>query len=154
MAKIKIGDVVEIKTSKGLAYAQYTHKHKQYGALLRVFDGFHVVRPIDFTGIANSCPKFSCFFPLSAAVDRNIVLIASNANVSDDMKVFPVFRAGMIDPSLKKVVTWWLWDGEEEWRIGSLSKDQRRFSIRGVWNDTFLIERIESGWTPETDPYT
>ena len=37
MARLKIGDIVEIKTGKGLVYAQYTHKHQQYGALLRVF---------------------------------------------------------------------------------------------------------------------
>lgn len=152
MAKIKIGDVVEIKTSKGLAYAQYTHKHKQYGALLRVFDGFYSHRPTIFTDIVNVRPKFSCFFPLTAAVDRNIVSIAGNVNVSNDMQVFPTFRAGVVDPSTKKVATWWLWDGEEEWRIGSLSENQRQLPIRGVWNDTFLIERIESGWTPETDP--
>ena len=48
-ARLKIGDIVEIKTGKGLAYAHYTHKHKQYGALLRVFRKFYGVRPSDFT---------------------------------------------------------------------------------------------------------
>ncbi len=26
--------------------------------------------------------------------------------------------------------------------------------MRSVWNDTLLIERIEQGWTPETDRRT
>ncbi|WP_176536262.1 hypothetical protein [Rhizobium sp. L9] len=46
---------------------------------------------------------------------------------------------------------WWLWDGEKEWRIGQLSAEQHQLSIRGVWNDTLLVERIEFGWTPEID---
>jgi hypothetical protein len=34
----KIGDIVEIPLPEnGTGYAQYTHKHNQYGALLRVF---------------------------------------------------------------------------------------------------------------------
>jgi len=40
--RVKIGDIIEIPTSKGLAYAQYTHNHKQrphFGALIRVLDG-------------------------------------------------------------------------------------------------------------------
>ena len=43
MARLKIGDIVEIETSKGNVYAQYTHKHKQYGALLRVFKLLKVI---------------------------------------------------------------------------------------------------------------
>ena len=36
--RLKMGDIVEIPLSEnGTGYAQYTHKHKQYGALLRVF---------------------------------------------------------------------------------------------------------------------
>ena len=61
-------------------------------------------------------------------------------------------RGGVIDPSTRKVKVWWLWDGEKEWRVGEITAEQRGLPIRGVWNDTLLIERIESGWTPETDP--
>ena len=44
MTKMKatIGDVIEIVTSKGLAYAQLTHRHTappRYDALIRVFSG-------------------------------------------------------------------------------------------------------------------
>jgi hypothetical protein len=58
----------------------------------------------------------------------------------------------VIDPSTGKVKVWWLWDGEREWQVGELTEEQRGLSFREVWNDTLLIERIESGWTPETDP--
>ncbi|MEJ2528408.1 MAG: hypothetical protein P8Y49_10155 [Sulfurovaceae bacterium] len=43
MAKrVKFGDVIEIVTSKGYAYAQYTHKDSMMGALLRIFKGIYV----------------------------------------------------------------------------------------------------------------
>lgn len=152
MAKLKIGDVVEIKTEKGLAYAQYAHKHKQYGALLRVFGNFYGTRPSDFAEHVKSKPAFMCFFPLSAAADQGIVLIVDCVALPLEAQTFPTFRAGVVDPATHKVGVWWLWDGEKEWRVGELTAEQRRLSIRGVWNDTLLIERIESGWTPETDP--
>jgi hypothetical protein len=152
MAKLKIGDVVEIKTAKGLVYAQYVHKHKQYGSLLRVFGDFHNVRPNGFAELVKNKPTFMCFFPLNAAVDRGIVSIVDNVELPTEAQAFPVFRAGVIDPSTRKVRVWWLWDGEKEWRVSDLNAEQRKFPIRGVWNDTLLIERIESGWTSETDP--
>jgi hypothetical protein len=62
-----------------------------------------------------------------------------------------VFRAGVVDPAVGKVVDWWLWDGEKEWRVGSISDEQRKLPIRGCWNDTMLIKRIEEGWLPEND---
>ncbi len=92
------------------------------------------------------------FFPLNAAIDQHIVSIVANVALPSDAQKFPTFRAGVVDPATRKVGVWWLWDGEKEWRVGQLTVEQRCLSIRGVWNDTLLIERIESGWTPETDP--
>jgi len=56
-----------------------------------------------------------------------------------------------MNPVTRKVDVWWLWDGQEEWKVGDLTAEQRRLSIRGVWNDTLLRDRLESGWRPETD---
>ena len=94
---------------------------------------------------------FSTFFPLGAAVNRCIVSVVGNATIPEKQKPFPLFRNGVVDPKTKKVETWWLWDGEKEWCIGKLTKEQRRLPLNEVWNDTLLVERIESGWTPETD---
>jgi hypothetical protein len=149
MAKLKIGDIVEIPTSKGFSYAQYSHKHKQYGALLRVFWGSYNVRPCEFDEVVHGGVRFMCFFPLSAAIDMGIFSVVGNFPLSEDAKKFPIFRAGVVDPATGKVGVWWLWDGEREWPISELTAEQRKLSIRGVWNDTILVERIESGWTPE-----
>jgi hypothetical protein len=86
-------------------------------------------------------------------LNRKIVQIVATGEVASDLREFPLFRAGVIDPATKKVELWWIWDGEKEWQIGSLTEEQRKFPIRGVWNDTYLIEKIESGWTPEADQF-
>jgi hypothetical protein len=64
MRKVKIGDVVEIRTRKGLAYAHYTHKHKLYGALLRVFNDISDAPLNTYEDVVKQRPAFSVFFPL------------------------------------------------------------------------------------------
>ena len=150
----KIGDLVEIRIDKLFAYAQYTHKHKIYGALLRIFDEMYGERPQSFQNLISGKVRFSTFFPLQAALSEGIFEVVGNIPIRKDLREFPVFRSGVTNPETKKVDIWWLWDGEKEWKVGKLDEKQRKFPIRGVWNDTLLIQRIKSGWTPETDPAT
>jgi hypothetical protein len=151
MGRLKIGDIIEISTQKGLAYAQFTHKHRVFGELIRIIPGFWQRRPESFGAIADQAHVFVCFFPVSAAVNRGIMEVVGNATVPKEAQRFPVFRDGIADPVTGKVAVWWLWDGENEWKVGNLTSEQRKFPVSGVWNDTLLVERIESGWTPEKD---
>lgn len=154
--KVKIGDVFEIQTKKGLAYAQYTHFHSQpprYGYLIRVLPGFFDQRPKEFSEIVKSPSKIVKFFPLQAAVNKGIVIIVANEQIPIHAQKFPIFRTGIIEPKTKKVRDWWFWDGNKEWKIGKITRDQKKMPIRGLVNDTKLIELIESGWAPENDPY-
>ena len=151
MVRVRVGDVFEIGTERGFAYAQCTHRHPRYGELVRVLPGFFDTRPGDFGDLVRRPTLFCTFFPLKAAAGR-VVTIVANEPVPAEAQEFPVFRAGVVNPATGKVDVWWFWDGEREWRVGPISEEQRRMPIRGVWNDTLLIERIVSGWTPETDP--
>jgi hypothetical protein len=149
--KIRIGDIVEIPTAKGLTYAQMSHNHARYGALLRVLPGYFTSRPSDFNELIHQPETFATFFPLQAALNRTIFDVVSNCPVPDFAKPFPLFRTGVEDPATRKVKVWWLWDGEKEWKVGDITTEQRKLSLRGIWNDTLLIERIEAGWTPSND---
>ena len=146
----KIGDIIEIPTSKGLAYAQYTHRHSQWGALLRVMPGIHSERPISFESLFVLPEQFSAFFPLSQAINQGLVRVVANAPVAAQWKDFPIFRGGHRDKN-GKVADWWLWDGQREWRVGELTPEQWHYPLHQVINDTLLIERIESGWKPELE---
>lgn len=154
--KVRIGDIVEIQTSKGLAYALYSHKHDKppkYGALLRVFDQLFQERPKDIQGLAKLPIRFSAFFPLQAAVKQDIVKVIGNITVPENLKPFPLFRSGIPDKTTKKIATWWLWNGEKSWRIGELTPEQRKLPLRGILNDTMLIHQIETGWRPEENDF-
>ncbi|QPB85867.1 hypothetical protein CWC22_022975 [Pseudoalteromonas rubra] len=140
----KLGDIIEISLpNNGTGYAQYTHKNKQYGSLLRVFQISQKVG--DIAELLSTKHQFTTFFPLSAALARGIVRVIGNLAIKDEYQDFPTFRAGFANKS-GIVEVWWLWDGEKEVRVGELSAKQMEYPIRGVRNDTLLIERIGSGW--------
>jgi choline dehydrogenase-like flavoprotein len=150
--KCKIGDVIEIPTRVGLAYAQFSHLHPRYNALLRVLPGKFDSRPSDLSTLVAGKERFVTFFPLQAAVNQGILCVAGNYPIPSAASSFPLFRTGIEDPQTRKVKVWWLWDGEKEWKVGDITQEQRKLPLRGIWNDTLLIERIEADWTPETDP--
>lgn len=143
----KIGDVIEIVVGHGLAYAQYTHKHAAYGALLRVLPGVFPTRPGDLSWVELAEPQFLTFFPLAAACSRGLVQIVGTQNLSPEAQKFPVFRTSA--GTRKEKAPWWLWDGSKEWRIGDLQPGMEKFPLRGVINDTLLVERITEGWRHE-----
>ena len=146
----RVGDVVEIEVPGGLGYAQYTHAHAQYGALLRVLPGVHPARPKRLADLVAGPHRFQTFFPLHAACARGIVRVVGVFPIPASGVEFPLFRAGVVDPSTGKVgANWWLWDGEREWRVGALTARQLAMPIRGVVNDTLLVERIVSNWRAE-----
>ena len=147
----RIGDIIEIKTRGGLAYAQFTHKVPRYGALIRVLPGLYDVRPAAFKELVNLEERFFIFFPLGAALYRGLVTVVSNETIPERVQKFPLMRKpGMIDRS-GKVLNWWLWDGQREWPVSALSPEQQKLSIASILNDTLLIERIEMGWLPEAN---
>jgi len=147
MRRPKIGDIVEVPTKKGLAYAQYTHKNAKMGPLLRVFDAQFPARPTHFASIATLPVQFSTFFPLGAAVHRGIFAVVAHENISAVNLAFPVFKNGVPDPGTNKVTNWWLWDGEKEWPVGKLTEEQKSFPDSQIVNDTMLVHLIETGWT-------
>lgn len=152
MAKAKIGDVLEIATPKGFAYAQYTHKHQLMGDLIRVLPGIFHDRPDDIDALLEEEPQFVTFVPLASFMKRKTCSTVANRPIPASQQEFPLFRNGLPNPSTQKVENWWLWDGVQEWKVGQLSKEQRKLPIMEVWNDTLLIERIVAKWRPENDP--
>lgn len=91
MARPKIGDVIEIDTGQGLAYAHYSHQHSMYGGLLRVFSDLKTERPTDLAAAVAGEPTFMTFFPLRAAVSRGLVSIAGHVPLPERAKPFPTF---------------------------------------------------------------
>jgi hypothetical protein len=136
----KVGDICKIATDRGVAYFQYTHKHERYGALIRVFPGIFATEP-DLDALIEEEAIYTTFFPLGVACSRGIANIVAGSDVKPQWAKFPVFRTAVVLPDGRSG-PWWLWDGEREWKIGTLRPEHENFPLRGVCNDTFLIEKI------------
>lgn len=145
---LRIGDILEISTYRGLAYAQYTYKHPRFGYLVRVLPGFYNSRPANLTEIISGPERYFTFVFLRQALRRDIVRVIGRHEVPERARKFPLFRDGVVDPKTGRVAHWWLWDGEREWRVGKLTKREKNLPIRSVWNDILLAERIASEWSP------
>lgn len=144
----QIGDIIEIPTPKGLAYAQYSHEDPLMGSLLRVLPGLNAVRPAGFSDLVRMPERFVVFFPLKAAVARGTVQVVSQEQIPERCRPFPLFRGGNRNRATGRIEEWWLWDGQREWRVGKLAPEHRNLPLREIWNDTLLIERIAEGWSP------
>ena len=151
MAKrVKMGDVVQILTSRGIAYAQMTHKHQGYGPLLAVFEGIHDQPPADFADLVAADPQFRAFFPLQPAVNQGLLSIVANLPVAASNSVFPLFRSCVCDREGKRG-PWWIWDGQTETMLTrALTDEEKRFSLRGIISAPLLVERIENNYRPQT----
>ena len=149
--RAKPGDILEITTPKGLAYAQYTHQNAKLGGLVRVLPGFYSERPVDLGSLVAGPSAFVVFYPVRASVSQGVVTVVENRAVPEHARDFPLFRSGTPHPVTKKVQTWWFWDGEQSWPVGELSLDQRRMPIRMLVNHAGLEHLIVSEWTPEKD---
>jgi len=148
MAKrIKIGDVIQILTSEGVAYAQVTHKNPKYSFLLQVFSGFYPKTPNDFSEVVSEPPQFCAFFPIQTAVNKGLLSVVANVPVADRNKPFPIFRTrnGGHGGSC------WLWDGKESKMLDrEFTEQELKYSDLGIISAPLLVERIEKGYRPET----
>lgn len=149
-APVKVGDVIEIETPAGLSYAQVTHRDREFGYLLRVLPGSYQTRP-NITALAARRHRWVVFYPVEHAVLQGFVRTAGNASIPPSARAFPLFRAAGLPDGGGHITEWWLWDGHDERRIGSLKDDQLDLPIREIVNHEVLVERIVSGWTPRVE---
>jgi hypothetical protein len=148
----KIGDVIEIPTSKGLTYVQYTHQHTTppvWDSLIRVLQGFYKKRLAneEIATLVNQPHRFQTFCLLQTGIKKDEVKLMGNFLVPEFVQKFPVFRASNNMPKkdpLEKI--WWLWDGEKEWKVGKLSfEEQMKYPLKQLCDVTALIGDIETG---------
>lgn len=148
-SRLRIGDVLEIKTPHGFAYVQVSHEHPMYGDLIRVLPGLYQSLP-DLGELAQSPHLWVTFFPAKVAVSRGIVRNAGNYPLPRDARAFPAFRiGGLPDPKTNAISRWSRWDGWASQPIAHMGREDWSLPPLETINDTLLIERIVSGWRPE-----
>lgn len=88
-----LGDILQVLTSRGVAYAQVTHNNPGFGFLIRVFNGFYSEQPKDFSVLVDCELQFSAFFVVKSAVNQGVLSVVANVPVPESLKVFPIFRS-------------------------------------------------------------
>jgi len=146
-----IGDVLQIHTKKGFVYAQCTHKLPFFGHLIRILPGFHKIAVDDIEGLASETETFYTFVLWNKDVDRKKMHIVGRTEVPERCQPLPLFKGGTVDPKIKKISAWWLWDGKKEWYMGKLKKDQKDLPMRLIMSYESLIYRLEIGWHPRDE---
>ena len=148
----KIGDVIEIPTSKGLTYVQYTHQHTAppvWGSLIRVLQGFYKKRLAneEIATLVNKPHRFQTFCPVYRVVNIGDWERIGNFPVPEFAQKFPIFKnTNSLPNDDPKEAVWSLWDGEKSWRVGKLSlEDQTKYPEKCGYNDTGLVHAIETG---------
>lgn len=149
--KAKFGDIIGIKTPKGFAYLQYTHKDPEYGDLLRVLPGVFDGEPDSLESLSNLKELYFVFFPLSFALSKELVSVVGYAAIPEWAVEKPFLRRAGGRAPTGKVLNWWLNDGRREWKVDKLSEEQKNWSLAAIWNDTLLIQRICEGWMPSKE---
>lgn len=147
----RIGDIIEINSKRGLAYAQYTHHHPEWNAVLRIFNGVFKSRPTDWAAIASLPVRFIVFFPLRSAVRQKAVAVVGSAPVDKNNIEFPVFRGGNKDMRTGKVYRWYLWKGGEYYSPDVPKSVLRTLSDFGSVDILFLEHLIDTEWSPEKE---
>jgi hypothetical protein len=149
MGKINIGDVYEIETKKGKAYFQYCYMDNSKIEQIKVFNEIYKERPSELDEIIKNKASYFIGFPLGAAYRKKIVEFVGNKALPESF-VRPIIRRS-VHKIRGEFLGWFIINSETLQRelVKELNDDQKKLSPDGVCNDTFLIERLENGWSLE-----
>ena len=150
-SKPSIGDVIEITTQSGFAYAQVRFNHSDFGLVFQLFPGTFPKHLEKLDLILSQPPLYFFFLGKKDLSAPPYTQYRGNHPVLGDQDSFPLFRTGLKNPQTGITENWWLWDGKSTWLIGPLADDQKNLSIRGMWDPKLLVNRIESGWRPSDE---
>jgi hypothetical protein len=154
----KIGDIVEIVTSAGLAYVQFTHAAGSRGELVRVLPGLYASRPLDFAELTRQKELYTVFYTLDYALRTNQAQIVSNQPLPEWALSPPMMRHAAASDEAGKTTRWRIISAasrltpEELVRtplLTELTPEQARLSILEICPHEVMIKRLVRGWTPQ-----
>jgi len=150
---VEVGAVCEaVIEGRGRVYVQLTHRHAEYGELIRVLEGVHADRPADLAALVRAPDVWLGFYPLDAAVEQGRMTVIGDAPVPPERAGFPLFKTGVPDRDTGQVALWWLWDGEREWRADVSPEELERLPVRGIVNHAYLLGELFGHPSSGRDP--
>lgn len=138
----KIGDILQLRDGDRFAYLHYIGRHPEYGDAVLVSPKFQD-RQISVAG-DYFADAYATFYPVTLAVAQGLAEVISQLPSPGLPK--RMRRPGAMTGN--RVDTWIIEEGGREIVRATLSDDERRLPIAGIWNHAILIQRIGEGWTP------
>lgn len=146
--KIQTGDIFSIKTKKGYGFIQYVESIETFGEYVRILSPVKEEKNISQSEI-NQMERWSIYFPLKIAHRRKIIDFIGKYELPSNYVAHENTR---IEHNIR---------GEHlGWRIVSrktlaaefkkkLDAKDLKLSPHGIFNDTLIIEYLESDWKLE-----
>jgi hypothetical protein len=150
---IKLGDMFEVETSKGLGYFQVIYSNQKMGECVRAFEEIYPGRINDIDALAAKQHMFITFIPVIYMARIKLAVNVGNAAIPEFAQKLPLFRSGLPDVN-GHVKTWWLSNEEtgEEKKYGPLTPEILPLPRAGIWTPRLLILGIEQGYRLSNDP--
>lgn len=145
--KPKEGDIFEIPLSNGRkAYGQYLYFSK-LGPIIQIFS-LITTETASLDQILDSKPLFPPVITgLFAALNKKKWKVIGNNPITQFSH--PKFIRTLYNQRTGEAGIWFLWDGKDEIRIGSvLPVEYKSLEFLVVWNPQDVVDRIETGKIP------
>lgn len=143
MTRYSPGDLVEIRTTQGLAYVQVSHDHPSYPPVIRALPGHHARRPVDLDALVQGASSFKAMIPLASALDRLGVKheALGRLPIPEAERDFPTFRMPIRDRQ-GRIVYWWFWDGDTLRYDADPAEGQDGLPVREVMSADRFLARL------------
>lgn len=146
----RFGDVIEISTPRGLAYAQYVTRHPDYGDVMRILPGLFVTRPANLEELVQEVGFFA-FYPLAVAVARRMVDVVANMQIPAGCEGPRKLRRAGVRSNDGRVLTWVITGENGDYVREKLSSEEKRLPIVAIWNHEMLVQQLDANWRPEQE---
>lgn len=145
---MQFGDVVEIDTPIGLAYAQFMNEDPLFGAIIRVLPGTFESRPNDIAGLVAGPDRFVACYLVRTAIRTRLVRFASHEQLPRASRVFPLMLWGGLHLRDGRRSGWSLYDGKRRKLLKELKPEHRGLPIVMSLGHPGLVNAIVNDWHP------
>lgn len=150
---VRPGDVFELLLDEGSIALQAIGRHKSHGWAVRVLR-CSPERSHGELGWIEDAPELYVVLIGDIAFEEseNKVRYIGSARLPERYRHgLPIFRASVSYKSdgRHEPGSWWLDDGEREWRVGELSEAEKHYPFRRFIPALALKDLVERGWDPE-----
>jgi len=165
--RIKIGTIVEIPVKGGVAYLQYYYKTAHH-SFVRVLKGIFQRRLKDFTVLANQQEQFITSSLIEYDIGDGLCEIVGWAPIPERLSELPLFKV-LSGPGLDTFsgpYYWKLWNVKngKSWKVGGETYERKKageilpVEYHSLPSPDFgslecIVDRIELGWTHESDVF-